>query len=70
MVDNSMDTSIAPNLGGRSASVTHMPGTELEHLGSVVREGRRTLAIDLAVLKETELGLSSALNSESSFLSP
>jgi hypothetical protein len=68
MVDNGMDTNIALNSGGRSASATH--GTELEHLGSVVREGRRTLAIELAVLKETEIGLSSALNSESSFLSP
>ena len=68
MVDNRMDTSIALKSGGQSASATH--GTELEHLGSVVREGRRTLAMDLAVLTETEIGLSSALKSESSFPSP
>jgi hypothetical protein len=65
-----MNTSIGPNPSRRSTSANPMPGTELGHLGSVVREGRLTLTISLWPVKETEIGLSPALNSKSSFYHP
>jgi hypothetical protein len=63
MVDNG-----ASNSGGPSTSAIHMPGTELGHIGSVVREERLNLTISLPLVKETDISLSPALNSNPSFI--